>query len=232
MQFQFSVLWIILMLLTGCSEKTWKVLDPKPVTQDEAGEAIREALTSGILKGVTKVSKQDGYFGNALIKIPFPHNAIKIANTLQDVGLGSLVDNAVLSINRAAEDAASEAQAIFLKAIMQLSFSDALTIIKGKEDEATRYLERSTSAQLVEAFSPKIKNSLDKVNATKHWETVISHYNKIPFTEEINPFLPEYVTREAVHGLFLMIGKEEKLIREDPVARITDLMKRVFALQD
>jgi hypothetical protein len=198
------------------------------LTEKDAIEGIKEALVKGTSEGVELVSKKDGFFGNPEIKIPFPSEANTVEKTLRSVGLGKQVDKAVLSLNRAAEDAAKEAKPIFIAAIKNLTIKDAIDIVKGKDDAATRYLEKNTSPELNKKFQPIIKNSLDKVEATKYWGDIMKSYNKIPFVKKINPNLTEYVTEKAIEGLFVMIAKEELKIRKDPVARTTEILKKVF----
>ena len=198
------------------------------LSEDEAARGIKEALEKGTNSGVEIVSKVDGYFGDPQIKIPFPPDAQVIESKLRAIGLGDKVDEVVLTINRAAEDAAKEAKPIFVAAIRNMSIRDAINIVKGEEDAATQYLKKNTSVELNAKFQPVIKNSLDKVEATKHWEEVINIYNKIPFVKKMNPDLTAYVTQKAIDGLFVMIAKEEKKIREDPMARTTELLKKVF----
>ncbi|HRP59942.1 MAG TPA: DUF4197 domain-containing protein, partial [Vicingus sp.] len=138
------------------------------------------------------------------------------------------VDDAILSMNRAAEDAANAAKPLFVDAIKNMSITDAMSILKGEKNAATEYLKKSTTAGLTEKFKPIIKTSLDKVGATKHWETVFSTYNKLPMVEKVNPNLEEYVTEKAIYGLFVQVAKEELQIRDNPSARVTDLLKKVF----
>ena len=191
-------------------------------------QIFQQALTKGIEKTVEQVSQIDGYFKNPEIKIPLPPEAKGAENKLRAIGLGSEVDKAIESLNRAAEDAASEALNIFVSAIKSLSFKDAIGIVTGEEDAATQYLRTQTSDELTEKFSPVIQESLDKVDATRYWEDIINAHNKIPFVKKINPDLEEYVTDKAIEGLFTMVAKEELLIREDPAARTTNLLEKVF----
>ncbi len=200
----------------------------KPLTTAEVGEGLKEALINGISKGSDLVSQLDGYFKNPEIKIPFPPEVKKVENTLRDIGLGSEVDKFVMTLNRGAEDAAKEAKPIFISAIKSMTIQDAWAILKGEDNAATEYLRKTTSLQLKEKFKPVIQNSLNKVNATKYYGDLVTRYNKIPFVEKVNPNLDDYATDKAIEGLFLMIAKEEKNIRMDPVARTTDLLKRVF----
>ena len=204
----------------------------KVTTQQIIG-GLKQALELGITKGSKKVAVNNGYLGNSLIKIPFPEDAIKVANTLKTLGMGKQVDKVVTSLNRAAEDAAKSAAPIFVSAIKQMSIKDAMGILKGNNNAATDYLQRTTSTQLKAAFTPSIKTSLKKVDATKIWGDVMNTYNKLPTTRnKINPDLTDYVTNRAMDGLFQMVSKEEAKIRKDPVARTTDLLKKVFKLQD
>ncbi len=204
----------------------------KPVTEAEVGEGLKAALSKGITVGADLVAKQDGYFKNPRIKIPWPQDVQKVEKTLRDVGLGSEVDKVVLSLNRAAEDAATRAKPIFISAIKQLTIRDAMNILRGNENAATEYLKKTTSGQLRNEFSPVIQTSLDNVQATKYWGDVIKQYNKIPLVKQVNPDLKGYVTDKALEGLFLMVADEEKKIRQNPVARTTELLKRVFGLLD
>ena len=197
-------------------------------TQQEAGKAIIEALQKGAINGVAEVSKVDGYLGNPQIKIPFPQEVQIVETKLRAIGMDKLVDDAVMSINRAAEDAAVEAKDIFVGSIKQLTFNDAINIIKGEEDAATQYLQKTTTDSLTTRFRPIIANSLEKVNATKYWDDVMSKYNQIPFTKKVNEDLTGYATEKAIEGLFKMIAKEELKIREDPIARTSDILKKVF----
>ncbi len=197
-------------------------------SQEEAANAIKESLIKGTSSGTETVSKTDGYFKNPEIKIPFPEDVKKVEQKLRAIGAGKKVDEAILSINRAAEMAAIEAKPIFITAIKQLTVRDAINIVKGEDDAATKYLNRTTNAILYEKFKPIIVSALEKTNATKHWKTVITTYNRIPMIKKANPDLEDYVTKKAIYGLFIMIAREEKRIRENPAARTTDLLKKVF----
>jgi len=203
------------------------------LTNDQIGMGLKQALTQGISKGVNITSKKDGFFKNPQIKIPWPAEALKVEKTLRDLGINKEVDQAILSLNRAAENAATKAKPIFVDAIKQLTFQDVMNILKGNDNAATDFLRRTTSSKLTAEFRPVISNSLGQVNATKHWTDVFNAYNKIPFVSKpVDTDLEGYVTGKALDGLFLMVEKEEKLIRKDPIARGTELLKKVFALQD
>lgn len=198
------------------------------LTTAEVAEGLKEALIKGISNGSDLVSQLDGYFKNPDIKIPFPPDVKRVEDKLRQVGLGSEVDKFVMTLNRGAEDAAKEAKPIFITAIKSMTIQDAWGILKGSDNAATEYLQRTTSAQLKEKFKPVIKNSLDKVSATKYYSNIVTTYNKIPLVEKVNPALDDYATDKAIEGLFVMIAREEKSIRQDPVARTTDLLKKVF----
>ncbi len=198
------------------------------LTEEEVGRGLKEALTKGTEKGVDQISKPDGFFKDPTIKILMPDDAKKVEEKLRAVGQGQKVDDAIESMNRAAEDASKEAKVIFVDAIKAMTIQDAMNILKGENNAATKYLEKTTRSALYSKFEPIIGNSLDKVGATKHWETVMTTYNKIPFVEKVNPDLKEYVTNKAIDGLFVQIEKEEIEIRKNPGARTTDLLRKVF----
>ena len=197
----------------------------------EIAEGLKEALTNGISKGSDIVSQVDGYFKNPEIKIPFPPEAKKAEDKLRQVGMGSEVDKFIVSLNRAAEDAAKEAKPVFVTAIKQMTIQDAVGILKGQPDAATQYLKKTTSSPLKDAFMPIVKNSLEKVNATKYYADLINTYNKLPLVQKMNPNLDEYATDKAIGGLFVMIAREEKNIRSNPGARTSELLKKVFGSQ-
>lgn len=202
-----------------------------PLTTAEVAEGLKEALIKGISNGSDLASQLDGYFKNPEIKIPFPPEVKKVEDKLRQIGLGGEVDKFVMTLNRGAEDAAREAKPIFVTAIKSMTIQDAWGILKGQPDAATQYLKRTTSSQLKEKFKPVIQNSLSKVNATRYYGDIVNTYNKIPLTEDVNPNLDDYATDKAIEGLFLMIAKEEKNIRQDPLARTTELLKKVFGAQ-
>ncbi len=199
------------------------------ITQGDASSAIKEALKKGVQAGVDKVSVTNGYFGNSMIKIPFPAQVKQVESTMRSAGMGSLIDNAVLSMNRAAESAAKQAGPIFLNGITQMTVTDAVNIVSNKQpDAATQFLKRTTSESLVTSFKPSIKAALDKTLATKYWTDITTYYNKIPFVTKISTDLPDYVTRKAVDGLFYMVAQEEAKIRKDPGGQASEIIKDVF----
>lgn len=198
----------------------------------EIAEGLKEALTKGISKGSDIVSQTDGYFRNPEIKLPFPPEAKKAEERLRQMGMGAEVDKFILTLNRAAEDAAKEAKPIFVTAIKSMTIQDAAGILRGEQDAATQYLKRTTSPALKDKFKPVIQNSLVKVNATKYYADLITAYNKLPLVQKLNPDLDEYATDKAIEGLFIMIAKEEKNIRSNPGARTSELLKKVFGSQN
>jgi len=208
------------------------VLKGKPstggLTNDEIVSGLKEALSVGAQNSGNKLSAVDGFFKDAAIKILMPEEAKKVEKKLRSIGLGSQVDKAILSMNRAAEDAAKSAAPIFINAIKQMSIQDAVGILRGNDTAATHYLKTKTTTELTEAFRPVIEASLKKVDATKYWNAVFTTYNQ--FTKDkINPDLVAYVTERGLAGIFYQVGQEEQKIRKDPVARTTDLLKKVFA---
>jgi len=198
------------------------------LSSEEIIGGLKEALETGTKRGTDKLSMVDGFFKDAALKILMPAEAQKAEKTLRNLGMGKLVDNAILSMNRAAEDAAKEAAPIFLNAIKGITIQDGLGILRGGDFAATEFLKGKTVTSLTEAFRPVIENSLQKVDATKHWNLVFSNYNKVS-AEKVNPDLSAYVTEKALAGIFHQVGQEEQKIRKDPSARATDLLKKVFA---
>lgn len=198
------------------------------LNQSDAASGLKEALLKGINQGVALVSRTDGYFGNTRIRIPFPEEARPVEQAIRGIGLNKLADDVVLSINRAAEDAAQEAKPIFMNAIQSLTFSDAISLVSGADNAATEFLRRTTSEQLKEKFKPVIGRSLTKVNATRLWSDAMNAYNRIPLVQRMNPDLEDYVAQKAIDGLFVMVAEEEKKIRENPLERTSDLLRKVF----
>lgn len=200
----------------------------KPLTTAEVADGLKEALIKGISTGADNVSQLDGYFRNPAIRIPFPPDVKRVEERLRQIGLGNQVDNFILTLNRGAEEAAKEAKPIFIAAIRSMTIEDAWAILRGQDDAATQYLKRTTSGQLKEKFKPVIQNALEKVNATKYYGDIVTRYNQLPMVQKVNPDLDDYATDRAIEGLFTMIAQEEKHIREDPAARTTELLRRVF----
>lgn len=200
---------------------------PTGLSNDQVIQGLKEALTVGVERGTQKLSAPDGFLTNAAVKILMPAEAQKAERTLRSMGLGRQVDQAIVSMNRAAEDAAKSAAPIFVQAVKTMTVQDAMGILKGSDTAATAYLKGRTSVQLIEAFRPVIEQSLAKVDATKHWNTVFTAYNKVALNK-VNPDLSAYVTDKALQGIFLQLGAEEARIRKDPAARTTELLKTVF----
>jgi len=202
-------------------------------TNLDIGNALKNALNVGISNGANRLSKSNGYFGNSLLKIMMPPEAKQVETTLRDLGMGKLVDDAILSFNRGAENAAKEAAPIFIKAITSMSFSDAKKILLSNDKKsATNFLRSATISSLTTAFRPVIDKSLKSVDATKYWGDVINTYNQIPLIKKVNPDLTSFVTEKALEGLFLMVEKEEIKIRDNIDARVTDLLQKVFGWAD
>ena len=197
-------------------------------SQEEVGSGLKEALTNGVEKGVSQLSKPDGFFKDLSIKIPLPQEVSKVESKLRSLGQGKQVDQAIESINRAAEDATLAAKNIFVEAIKGMSINDAISMLRGEVNAATAFLDESTRAELSSKFEPMVRASLDKVGATKNWNTIFTNYNKLPLVQHVNPDLVSYATGKAIDGLFIQIAKEELNIRRNPSARSTDLLKKVF----
>lgn len=195
---------------------------------NEIAAGLKDALEAGAKRSSDKLSAADGFFANAALKILMPAEAQKAEQKLRSIGLGKQVDQAILSMNRAAEDASKSAANIFIASIKQMTFADAAGILRGGDNAATQYLKGKTTLELTNAFRPVIEQSLAKVDATKHWNTVFSNYNRFS-ADKVNPDLSGYVTEKALAGIFTQLAQEEQQIRKDPGARTTDLMKKVFA---
>jgi hypothetical protein len=199
------------------------------VTEAEAAGGIKEALAQGLAKAVLQLNKEDGFFKDALYKVLLPPDAKKIENTLRNVGMGNMVDKAILQINRAAEDAAGYAKPIFVDAIKNMSLSDAIGLVRNGDTSATHFFRVKTTDQLVAAFTPVIKSSLDKLDATKYYSDMVNTYNKFPTTfKKLNPDLTNHVTNKAVTALFDLVSIEERNIRTNVAARTSDLLRKVF----
>ncbi|AKD56239.1 DUF4197 domain-containing protein [Spirosoma radiotolerans] len=201
------------------------------LSSSDIATGLKEALQIGISKGSDQASAVDGYFKNPLLKIAFPPEAQKVASTLRQIGLNKQVDQFELSLNRAAEDAAKKAKPVFIKAITSMTIQDAVGILRGQNDAATQYLRRTSGQQLITEFTPIIDSTLKKNNATKYYSELVNTYNKVPFVQKVNPNLTQYATGKAVDGLFILVAQEEQKIRENPAARVTDILKKVFSKQ-
>ncbi|CAM1346331.1 DUF4197 domain-containing protein [Tenacibaculum crassostreae] len=222
-------------VLTGCAELQ-KVVNQLPqggvLSQEQIGAGLREALDNGIQNQVSKLTATDGFYKNDLVKILLPEELQVVDKGLRKIGLSSLADEGLKAINRTAEDAVKTATPIFVDAVKGITFADAKNILLGEQNAATMYLEGKTSQALYSKFNPVIKNSFEKVGADRIWSDLITKYNSIPFVNKVNPDLTDYVTTEALEGVFKMIAVEEKGIREKVGLRDTALLRQVFALQD
>jgi hypothetical protein len=205
-----------------------KVSGSKALTNDDIIGGLKEALNVGTQKGTEKLSAVDGFFKDAAIKILMPEEAKKAENKLRMMGMGKQVDNAILSMNRAAEEAAKSASPVFINAIKGITIQDGFSILKGGDFAATDYLKSKTVASLTEAFRPSIEAALKKADATKCWNTVFTTYNKFS-SDKVNTDLTAYGTEKALAGIFYQVGQEEQKIRKDPMARTTDVLKKVFS---
>jgi hypothetical protein len=197
------------------------------LSTDEIVSGLKEALSLGAQKSGEKLSAADGFFKDAVVKILMPPEVSKVESKLRMLGMGSLVDNAILSMNRAAEDASKSAAPIFIDAVKKMTVQDAIGILRGTDTAATSYLKRTTSPQLTTAFTPVIEASLEKVDATKYWKDVFTAYNKVSL-KKVNTDLNAYVTERALNGIFFYVAEEEKKIRTNPAERASDILKKVF----
>ncbi|MFJ1364916.1 DUF4197 domain-containing protein [Capnocytophaga canimorsus] len=204
----------------------------KTLSSLDISNGLKQALEFGIVSGVDVLSQKDGYYTNQLVKILLPQELREVDQVLRSIGLGSLADEGLKLLNRAAEQAVSEAKPIFISAVKNLTFADAASILAGNDDAATQYLKRHTTQQLVVAFSPKIKASLDQVGANDIWRQIINKYNSIPFVDAVNPDLTQYVTEQAINGLFIQIAQKERDIRTKISQRTTPLLQKVFSNQN
>ncbi len=228
--------FILIFQLTACGELQ-QVVNQLPqgttgIGTAEIASGLRQALDLGIDKQVSSLTQKDGFFKNELVKILLPEELQKVDKTLRDIGLSSLADEGLKVLNRAAEDAVGEATPIFVDAVKGITFADAKQILLGQDDAATQYLTSSTKTALYAKFNPIIKSSFEEVGADQIWNNLITKYNNLPLTSDVNPDLTDYVTEEALKGVYTMIAVEEKEIRTKVSSRTTDTLKRVFALQD
>lgn len=227
---------VLLLILTNSCAELQQVVGEFPMStsmdNNTIASGLREALNKGITKQVSKLTEVDGFNRNDLVRIMLPSELQKVDKTLRDIGLGSLADEGLKIMNRAAEDAVKEATPIFVNAIKGITFADAKDILLGQDDAATNYLKQSTQQELYAKFNPVIKNSFAKTGADAVWNNIINRYNSIPLVNKVNPDLTDYVTEQALDGVFTMIKVEEKEIRNNTAARTSNLLKSVFALQD
>lgn len=234
-----KILFISLLpfLLTNCAQLV-QISEKIPQTQSVGvsdstiANGLKQALNQGIQKQVSSLTQKDGFLGDAMVKILLPQELQMVEKSLRSVGLGNLVDQGITSLNRAAEGAVKDATPIFVNAIQQMSFTDARNILMGKENAATQYLQLTTERDLYALFNPVVRNSFSRVGADELWKNIIGQYNHLPFVQKVNPDLTDYVTQQALQGVFKKIAVEEKEIRTNFSARSSVLLERVFSLQD
>lgn len=227
------IIFFSIFTFVSCAELQ-QVVDgmPTQIDSETIARGLRQALDKGIDKQVTKLTQEGGFYNNQLVKIMLPQELQKVDKTLRDIGLGSLADEGLKILNSAAEDAVKEATPIFVDAVKGITFADAKNILMGPDDAATSYLQGRTDKSLYSKFNPVIQSSFSKVGADQIWRNIIDRYNSVPFTQKVNPDLTDYVTREALNGVYKMISVEEKEIRNNISARTTPLLRQVFGLQD
>lgn len=225
---------VVVFALSSCAELK-EITSQYPqagITEGEIAGGLKQALNKGIEKEVEKLAQEGGFSANQLVRIGLPEQLQKVDRTLRDVGLDALADRGIEILNRAAEDAVSEGIPIFVDAVQEMTITDARSILLGSQDAATSYLRDKTTDKLYERFNPIIASSLDQVGANEIWSGIINRYNDLPFTAPVNPDLSDYVTQEALEGVYTMIAIEEQEIRTNIQARSSNLLRRVFALQD
>jgi hypothetical protein len=231
---------LTLLSLFGCSGKDLQALGQEldqglgqvPLTEAEVTQALRDALSRGIVRSAASAGRTDGYFANPSLKIGFPEDAEKLEKTLRKLGLGAQIDRSVLQLNRAAEKAAARAKPVFIKAITAMTIDDAFDILNGDQDAATQYLIDNSRDELYDQFRPIVVEALDETSATRYYRDIVKHYNALPLTFNVDPDLAGYVTEKAIDGLFLLMAQEEAHIRNLSSARSTRLMRRVFGSLD
>ncbi|MEO9570788.1 MAG: DUF4197 domain-containing protein [Polaribacter sp.] len=226
---------VIAIQFVGCAELQKvvnQVTESGVLSNEQIGNGLKQALDNGIKNQVSKLTSTDGFYKNDLVKILLPEELQAVDKGLRKIGLGNLADEGIKVLNRAAEDAVKTATPIFVDAVKDMTFTDAKNILLGDQNAATTYLQGKTTENLTASFSPVISNSFSKVGADKVWNNLINKYNSIPFVKKVNPDLTQYVTNQALKGVFTMIEVEEKGIREKVGLRDTALLKQVFALQD
>jgi hypothetical protein len=230
----FLVLLITLSFIS-CAELqqiSREIANSGVISEQQIASGLQQALSKGVDEQVSKLTKQDGFYSNSLVRIGLPDELSKVESTLRRLGLDNLADEGIKALNTTAQQAVKEATPIFLSAIQDMTFVEARTILLGDKNAATSYLKERTQAELYEKFEPIIKDNFQKVGADQIWQNVIQRYNQVPFTDQVNPNLTDYVTNEALKGVYKMIEIEEEQIRNDVMERSTELLRRVFALQD
>jgi len=231
------IVLVLILPLVSCSQSDYKKIGKEinktlsggtTLSNGEIISGLKQALEIGSQNAGKSTSKLDGFYRNPLIKIPFPPEAIEMEKKLRAIGMGKQVDEFVMTINRAAEEASKQAASVFVDAIKGMSITDGLSILKGADTAATGYLRQRTASNLRVKFKPVIHAATQKVNVTKYWSPLMNTYNAIPFVNKMNPDLDAYITDRGLNGLFKVVSQEEIKIRRDPAARVTDLLKKVF----
>ncbi|HEX6846013.1 MAG TPA: DUF4197 domain-containing protein [Chitinophagaceae bacterium] len=232
-----KILFLLLSVSIGASSPGQSILDKarqklsknqSNVTEEEAGKGVKEALNNGISSAVAFLNKPDAFFKSDLYKVLMPPDAKKMEKTLRDLGMGKMCDDAIEAINRGAEDAVGYATPIFVDAIKEMTVTDALKLVTGGNNSITNFFREKTSVKLKAAFMPVIEKSLEKTNATKYYGDAVTRYNKVPMVKKMNPDLAGHVSDKALFALFERIAVEEANIRNNPAARTSDLLKKVF----
>ena len=214
--------------LKSSAKKAQEVINSSELKHGDVVKGLKEALIVGATNSSADASQKGGFYNNSLIRIPFPEDAEKMKTTLIKVGMQTQVNHFEKTLNEAAEDASNYAKDIFIDAVKNMSINDAMAILKGNDNAATNYLKKQTSKELRVKFKPVVKISIEKVHLTKYWSSLVNRYNAIPLTKEVNADLEDYITNEAIGGLFVLIAKEEKNIRNNPKARVSEILQKVF----
>jgi hypothetical protein len=232
---RFFYLLLLILTLNSCAELqhvSREIANSRSLSEQQIADGLQQALSKGVDKQVSKLTRENGFYSNSLVRIGLPEELSKIESTLRSLGLNNLADEGVKALNTTAQKAVEEATPIFLSAIQQMSFEDSKAILLGENTAATAYLRRKTQAELYTKFEPIIKNNFQKTGADQIWETLIEKYNQVPFTQNVNPDLTDYVTTQALKGVYKMIELEEIEIRTNIRERSSQLLRQVFALQD
>jgi len=234
---RYLALILVLIFVSSCAELQHAIDNSTSdngttVSNSDIALGLRQALDMGIERQVTQLTQTNGFYGNDLVRIGLPRELTKIERTLRDIGLNDLADKGIIALNRAAEDAVKEAIPIFTSAVQDINFNQAKALLMGKDDAATTYLKLSTETELYNQFHPIIEDAFADVGANELWTQIINRYNALPMTQSVNPDLTDYVTQEALNGVFTMIAVEEQHIRQQLDARTTAVLRQVFALQD
>ncbi|MFW6224099.1 MAG: DUF4197 domain-containing protein [Bacteroidota bacterium] len=201
------------------------------LTEEEVARGLKQALNVGTENAVQHLSKENALYGDPKLRIPFPQDAVIVEQKLRELGMGQLVDNFIEQMNHGAEEAMTKAKPVFVEAISEMTIQDAWSLLKGEDNAATMYFKNKTYDKLYDLFKPQLTNTLNQMQVTQLWTEVMTAYNKLPFQEKVNADLPDYVTKQALDRLFMQIQLEEEKIRENPQARITELLKKVFSRQ-